>query len=212
MHPLLPLKRSIRLVVLQFNFSNQNVIPSSLGNARDETLEERQARSGLVTGVLITELAKKVSLEGFADKLAVAGYELVSAFCQRRRSQLDKMYYTVRFVFARKEYAKTSDEFKQRRETVFSQLVDFCKTAMWQMEIFLNPFYEKGQEVPGQKSISINLTMREPLFHSDGRSITFWRKTRKGELRDDRSHQLKPRRYLYIKGNVIKLTGGAKKG
>lgn len=158
----------VRLVVIQFSFSNPAAIPAGVARRAAETQEEhvdRVERKSRETGLIVIEPTQNCSLATFAGEFEGAGYELVDAFYQERRDRKDpraqRTYHMVRFVFAQELFADVSDEF---RSNVEAALTLMCRQATWRVRAFLNPFYSDGQEVPGQSVLSINLEARTPAY------------------------------------------------
>jgi hypothetical protein len=178
------LNGTVRLVALQFSFSNSDAIPVSVKHLDRETQEERMERKSYLSGVMVIKPTEKCFLAEFLVELEAAGYEMVDAFYKERIDGKDprgkRTYHTVRFLFARREFAELSDEFKKVRHTVRVELMSICESAMWRIRSFLNPFYKNGEEISDQRAVSINLEVRQPLFRPDGQPVTMWQKDEKG--------------------------------
>jgi hypothetical protein len=198
---------SVRLVSMQFSFSNINVVPTSVKKLELEMLEERNERKTYKgNGEVIIKPIENVSLVEFLDNLEV-GYELVDAFYQPRIDPKDprgnRIYHMVRFLFARRKYVELSDEFKEVRSTIHAELRKICEQAMWRVRAFLNPFFMDDEEVLGQRALSINLEARKPLFHPDGQLVMVWQKDERGNRVGETPFPLKPDYYLRIEDNVV---------
>lgn len=181
------LDTSVRLVTLQFSFSNGGVVPVTIRRLPEETIEERVARKSYPSnGVMAIFPTEKCSLAEFVEELKAMGYELGDASYKKRMDGKDyrgnKKYYMVRFVFARHEFAHLSDETKKLREIFYAELQRICEEAHWRVRAFLNPWYKNGEEVSGQHVISINMEGRRPLFEADDptRPVTKWQRDEKG--------------------------------
>lgn len=203
---------SVRLISFQFSFSNPRIVPHSLKQLEreGETLEkrnERKEREG--SGSMIIEPTENCSLVEFLDNLEEAGYEMVDAFYQSRVDPKDpcgrRMYHMMRFLFARREYVDLSDEFKKVQDTIRAELREICAQAMWRVRVFRNPFFKKGEEIPGQHALSINLEARKPLFCPDGQPVTVWQKDEDGRRVGDKPIPIKPDHCLRIKDNAVQL-------
>jgi len=207
------LNGTVRLVALQFRFSNPDVIPSSVKNRLGrETREEYEKRKSHSSGVVVIESTeKKYSLVEFLGELEAVGYELVDALYQERphnnaKDTHDKYtYHMVRFVFARREFVELSDEFKKVRDTIRAELRSICEDALWCAQVFSNPFYKNGEEIPDQRAVNINLTARQPLFRPDGQPVTIWQKDENGERVGDAPLPLKADYCLRIVGDAVQL-------
>lgn len=174
------LDNTVRLVMLQVRFSKKEYIPNAIQGLRRETEEERVKRSGPTNGIQVIEPTKQTSLQNFLEEFEALDYELVSAYAEKRtdtndasdkRDSYEPKYYIVRFVFVRREFAQTSEAFKAVRSDVRAALQEICETAFWRVRAYSNPFFENGEEVSGQRAVSINLEGRQPLLQSDGQPV-----------------------------------------
>ena len=202
----------VRLVAFQFSFSNPNIVPHSLKQLerKGETLEEqneRKAREG--SGSMIIKPTENCSLVQFLDNLKGAGYEMVDAFYQSRIDPKDprgrRMYHMMRFLFVRHEDVDISDEFKKVRNVIGAELREICTQALWRVRAFRNPFFKGGEEISGQRALSVNLEARKPLFYPDGQPITVWQKDEKGYRVGDKPQAIKPDYCLHIKDDAVQL-------
>ena len=201
------LNKSVRLIALQFSFSNPDVIPQGIKRAEKETFKERNDRKSRSSGVMVIEPTENCSLVEFLGELETAGYEMVDAFHKERIDQKSrgKRYHMVRFLFARCEFVNLSKEFAEVRDNIYGELLEMCRMAMWRVRIFSNPFYENGREEADQRALSINLESRKPLFSPDGQPIKVWQKDKKGRRIGNTPLPLKPDCSLYLIGNAINL-------
>ena len=158
-------------VLLQFSFSNSKVIPSNVSLLDKETLEERVARKSRSTGFMIIQPTERCSLAEFVDNLKEAGFQLIDAFCKERINPGKPSYYAVRFTFS-----QVVEEPSKEIGGAIDGLKTITQEALWRIRAFDNPLYKDGQEVDGQRAISINLEVRQPLCLSDGQPITVWQK------------------------------------
>lgn len=201
------LNAMVRLVLLQFRFSNPDAIPTSLMRLERKTNDERK---GPANGMLVIEPKEKCSLLELPGELAMAKYEMVDAFYKERRDAYSprgaKTYHVVSFLFARKEVAKISKEFRKARKNIRAELRSICEAAMWRVRAFSNPFFKEGEEIPGLSAVSINLEVRNPLFRPDGQPVTVWQKDGNGDRIGDAPLPLKPSHHLRIDGGAIRLT------
>ena len=173
-----------RLIILQFSFTNSGVVPQMIKNVGRETLYGYNIRkSRLTNGIMVIEPVENCSLSDFIEELKDAGYEMVDAFHQERinpKPYSMKTYHMVRFTFASHEFVNISDDFKKKRDDIYVALTEMCSTAMWRVRAFSNPFYKDGEEIHGQRVLSINMEARKPLFHPDGQPIMVWQKDENG--------------------------------
>lgn len=197
--------RHVRLVAIQFSFSNREIVPVAVRQRNRETPLEHIARKLRVTGERVIEPTENVDLSNFLGELEEAGFELVGAFYQERPAgdQLDRTYYMARFLFARREFATPSAEFVLARDTIRTALQEMLRTAFWRVRSFLNPFYQEGKEVAGQRALSINLEARVPLFFPDGRLITARWKENGKKIGDPQP--LTPDFRLTVEGDSVRL-------
>ncbi len=162
------LNNAIRLVMLQFSFLNPGLIPVSMKRLNHrETQEELVKRKSHSSGVMVIESTEKCSIASFTAELEAAGYEIVGRFYKERinyKCPSGGTYHMVRFLFARHEFAELSDEFKKARGTIRAELRGICKSAMWRVRLFSNPFYKNGEEIPGQSAVSVNLELPTPTW------------------------------------------------
>lgn len=203
------LNGTVRLVALQFSFSNPDVIPATVKRQDRETPEERVGRKSHSSGVMVIEPTEKCSIEEFLEELEAAGYEMVDGFYKERIDANDprgkRSYHMVRFLFARREFVELSDEFKKVRDTIHAELWSICEAAMWRVRSFSNPFYKNGEEIPDQRTVSINLEARQPLFRPDGQTVTVWQKDENGKRVGDAPLPLKADYCLRIVGDAVQL-------
>lgn len=197
---------TVPLVVAQFSFSNPDVIPAMVKRQNRETPAERAVRKSHSSGVMVIEPTERCSLVEFLEELEVAGYEMVDGFYKERIDAYNKKtYHMVRFLFARREFVELSDEFKKARDVICAELRSICENAMWRVRAFSNPFYENGEEVPGQRTVSVNLEARQPFFYPDGRPVTVWQKDENGERVGDAPLPIRADHRLRIVGDVVSL-------
>jgi hypothetical protein len=196
---------SIRMVGIQFSFSNSGVVPSSARCLSSETWTERRERKSYPRGVMVIEPTERCSLVEFLGELEMAGYELVDAFYKERINVKDprRAYHMVRFLFARHEFVEISDEFEQVRDDIRTELQEMLRVAMWRVRAFSNPFYQNGEEIPGQRALSVNLEARQPLFRPDGQPVTVWQRDERGRRVGLAPQPSKPAFRLAVVGNEV---------
>lgn len=198
---------SVAMVVVQFNFSNVNIIPASVRHLVHETPKEHTERKDRATGVLVVQPTEKCSLVEFLGELETAGYELVDAVYMERLNPNskgpNKTYHMLRFLFGRVESAKISDEFKAVRDLILEDLHTICKNAMWRVRVFNNPYYRNGEEIAEQRTLSVNLEIRQP-YESNGQPIMARQKDKDGKL-SDAPLPLRPDYCLRIRENAVSL-------
>lgn len=198
-----------RLVILQFSFSNPDVISSSVRRRGKETEEERVIRKSHSGGAMLIAPTAKCSLVEFLGELETAGYEMVAGFYKERIDANDlrgkRTYHMVRFLFARREFAEFSAEFKKMRDVIRAELRSICEGALWRVRVFDNPYFRTGEEVPGERAVSINLEAREPLFRPDGQPIAVWPKDEWGQRIGDAPIPIRVAHRLGVEDGAIRL-------
>jgi hypothetical protein len=203
------LNGTVRLVVLQFSFSNPDAIPSAVKRQDRETSEERVVRKSHSSGIMVIQPTEKCSLVEFLGELEAAGYEMVDGFYKERIDAKDprgkRSYYMVQYLFARHEFVELSGEFKKVRDVIRAELRSICESTMWRVRAFSNPFYKNGEEIPGERAFSINLEARQPLFRPDGTPVTEWQKDENGKRVGDAARPLAPAFLLRVLGSEITL-------
>ena len=204
------LDSTVRLVMLQFSFSNIDAVPQVLFLRSPETDKEssdRQERKAQGTGEQIIAPTEKCCLLSFIENLETVGYELVDATYQARQrygggSNTDKNYHAVRFTFARHEFATPSEDFLKVRDRILVELGTMCCDAFWRVRAYSNSFFLNGEEVAEQVALSINLEARVPLYRADGSLVTQWQKDENGERIGDAPVSIKPDHYLSFVGGL----------
>ena len=200
---------AMRLVLLQFTFSNSDAIPPTVKRRQPEVRAERDVRKGRSDGKLMIEHTERCSMLEFVNELEAAGYELVDAFHQARPARPDstgpRYYHNVRFTFAHKDYVQITDEFRAMREGLRQELLEIVKTSLWRVRGLANPFYVDGQP-NGQTVLSLNMEVREPLFRPDGTRVFEWpRHLKKKENRrpEDQPIYLQAKYTLHALGDTV---------
>lgn len=202
-------KTRVRVIGLTFNFSNKEVIPLSVRILKEETMAgmiKRKKRGGEAA----IQPTEKCSLVDFAIcDLKEAGFELVDAHYQERRDYRDlsgkRTYHSVHFLFAHKDFVYRSFCFEKTCEYIVSDLRDMCCEALWRVRGFVNPYYQKGEIVPGQLAVSLNFEARQPLYLPDRTPVVVWKKNNRGERIGDAPQPIEPDWQLAIKDGDICL-------
>jgi hypothetical protein len=166
--------------MVQFSFSNINAVPIFATRLRrPEKPKESAVRRTRSTGFQVIEPTLHTGLALLLDELTIAGYSLVDAIYQERIGGQDQTgtYNMIRFEFARAEKAQiTSVEFHQKWDDAINGFRGLCEDAMWRVRGFNNPYYLNGAEIPGQRTLSLNMEGREPFIESNGQPIMVWQK------------------------------------
>lgn len=198
---------SIRLVTLQFSFTNRDVVPSCIKQLSHETQEEAVARKVMPTpSQSVIQPTEDASLVGLPSMLEQAGYELVDAFYKPRIDQKSgRTYHMVRFVFAHHDHVNISDEFKRVRNTIRVALNDVCTQAMWRVRSFVNPFFKNGTRSEGQNVLSLNFEARKPLFLPNGQPVVVWQRDTGGERVGEAPLSLRAKVAVRVQDQVVQL-------
>jgi len=170
------LNDNTRLVVIQFNGSNPNIVPNSVKDLGIESQGDRTDRvNPTVKGIMTLEPTENCGIGELLYGLEAVGYELVDASSQERNDPKDhtgkRKYFAVRFVLAKHEFAQLSEHFSHKRDAVRDDLAEMCSGSMWRIRAFDNPFFQGGKEIEGQRCINVDLHARTPLYKPDGQPV-----------------------------------------
>lgn len=210
---MLLLDDSVKLIILQFSFSNPSIVPASIKQVESESLDDRKirkSREDTDTSEIIIEPTENAYLAYFIDDLKTAGYEIVDALYQPRVDPKDlaekRTYHMVRFLFARTEsIEKIYEGFLKIRPTIYTDLEGMCVDAIWRVRALLNPLSKNGKDVYGQHALSINLEVRKPLFNPDDHHVLTWEKDEDGNRIGDEPVPIMPDYCLRIENDFLKL-------
>lgn len=196
----------VKVVSFHFRFSSLEMIPSlARCLSIDSTGENLKIYSR--SGQEKIRPTDRCTLEGIIWDLDKSRFVLADASLKLRNDQNDptgkKSYYGATYHFVRPGMTQATDKFKKMRHLIRTEFEKICDEALWQAMAFLNPLYIKGQEISGQKSVSISLNKRLPLFQADGQPVCFKVKGVSGSSR----HKLPLRAdyRLSIQGGAIVL-------
>lgn len=201
----------VRLIALQFSFSRKDVIPKiglqDLGNETFREASSREQRSPL--GTLEIEPQEQSSADFLVGHL-VGQYTLVDATYQTRQNHKNggQQYHFVRFLFARNEFANSSEEFKAYRPAAVKALHTLLKEAYWRIRAHQNPFFENGSIVEDQHCINVDFDVRVPRFRPNGEPVTRWQKDASGERIGDKPLPIDATHELVLLGDTESPTLG----
>jgi len=173
-----------RLIVVQLIFSNPEAIPRTVDTRPDETQTEALNRVFLPTTPMVIPPLSGCSLGEFEDSLEREGYILVDAFHKTRVNVelgARERYETVRYIWARREFAEVTEDFRKKRPHISQEFSRIMKGTMWTVKAHINPFFVNGMSVPEQEVLTVVLAKRQPLFQPDGKPITVWQRDRNGQ-------------------------------
>ena len=199
-----------RLIVVQFSFSNPKFVPPLVGAIVPETREESSERRERATGELVIEPTERIGIQEFPYELEREGYQMVDGFTQRRVGRPGSgkpVYYTVRFVFAKREAATPSEAFLNKRDGLRGEFRFLCRDSFWRVRAFRNPFFENDAPVDGEFTIALNFEVRVPRFAPDGSLLKEWEKDAEGNKLGDAAHVLEPKGYLRVQNGSVVLLG-----
>ncbi len=198
------LEGEVRLIMLQFTFSNIELIPSCLTNKSAE-IPEQPSKKSPATGEQFIEEVENVGIADFLNDLKNHDYGLADAYYQIRIKG-GQQYAMARFMFSAKDYLAISDEFKIIRGSAELALFQISAQSIWRIKAFLNPFYKEGEAIENAYVISVNLNLRQPLFNNDGQPIFRWEKDEEGKKIGDGPVPLKPKKFLRIRNGDVCVT------
>lgn len=193
----------VRLVMLQFSFSNIKAMPSGIQGKPKKNFDRLTPNRTRVEGVEFLTPTENVSLRPFLSDLVAMGYVLVDAFYEMRSNPRGKEYPVVRFTFAEKETARFDSEFAEHRGPAICALRQMCEEAMWRPQGYLNPFFKDGEPVEGEHAIAINLVARNPLIDGNGKRVVRWERDSRGDRIGDAPILLEPELFLMIEDGDV---------
>jgi len=201
------MNKPARLIVVQFNSTNPNVLPPWI---RLNSEAPKKPGQDIPSGELIAGPADNISVTETVDEISNLGYELVDAFRRQLPNPKDpkKRYYVVYFLFSPHQFAKPSEEFKKIRSRAFIELRKLSKEAMWATKVFDNPFFADGVEVPDERALVINCMARKPLLEN-GSPILVWPKGNGKNNPGSGKVPLEPDDYLHIKIGAVQQAAAA---
>jgi hypothetical protein len=194
----------IRMILLKFSFSNEKVVPPEVKKIESETVQEMEERESRSSGILALEPIHNIGLLRFLEDIREAGFELVNALYQLRRADdRGRTFHMVRYDFCHRDHVELSSEFRQKREPIEDSLRRICLEAAWRVRAFVNPFFVKGEMVPGQTVAVINLEARKPLIDGNGQRIVAWKKDERGNRVGASPVPLEPDHILRLHGGSV---------
>ena len=193
------LAKNAQTIMVQFAFSNADLVPHSLRRLPHESLRQAYIRSASANGEMVVEPTENVDLVVFLDDLQQNGYKLVDGIYQKRPDYRNpnKTYNMVRFVFS----SQAAD--KPMKQDISRALQTLAEEASWTTKVYFNPIYIAGQAVEGKINISVNLMARKPYRSADGQPVKQWRRDTDGRKVGDGPLPIQPDRHLRIAGDTI---------
>jgi hypothetical protein len=200
---------ALRIISLRF-VVQEKLVPSCLrekpavatSRAAAKTPGEFMAKRKL-KGARVIDPVCEVGCVPFRTGLAVAGYVMVDAFSQPREDGR----YVLRFDFADLDHAVSSDEFQKNVKPVAEKaLGQLFEEAMWQVEVYLNHYFEEGRPAEDEYAVSVNFGHRFAILDQNGHHILQWAKDEHGERIGDAPVKVKPKIFLKIEDGGIALS------
>lgn len=198
---------AVRLVMLQFSFSNLKLVPACLKQKGEESPSEFVVRKSEIRGEQFLEPVESVGCLSFLSDLALADYVLVDAFAKiRKRGGRPYAMSLAQFIFSDTEHANSSEEFLRVRPSAELALRQLLEQGMWRVLAFLNHFFKDGEMVEDQYAISVNLVARVPLVDGNGKPLVQWQKDESGDRIGDTPIPVEPKLFLRIENGNICVT------
>ncbi len=201
------IKGFVRLITVQFSFSNRGIIPTLLKLLERETKAQSAIRKTRASGILQIEPTEKVSITEFPEDLLRNGYVMTDAFYQLRQFQA-KTYHTVRFTFVRHDYyvvPEIPETFVALLGHTNAEFQKICDLAFWRVRAFKTPFFENDTPIDGQYAVIVNLEARVPLTEPSGKPVVEWKKDVDGNRIGDMAVPIEPNGYLRVQEGQICL-------
>lgn len=157
---------NVKTILVQFAFSNEEVIPKWLRSEKKETLEEKKERmTQTADGKKLIEKHENVSVSSIFFELQKAGFHLNDGYSKELFKKDFGTYFVARFTFSRQ--ASKFDEIRFAKKS----LECLCERAFWDTKAFINPSsVEDGRE----SFVSVNMTGRKPIYQKDGSLVRKW--------------------------------------
>lgn len=181
----MPDLNAVRMVAVQFSFSNRDIVPQTVHWMEMEQYHELVERLREPGGQIVLVSQVYCSILQFIEDLTSAGFGLVSAIYKERidaDSPYGRTYHMVRFLFGRRVPDQNLPaKIAKKRADWLEELKKMSSEAMWRVRIFQNPFYTNHVEVPGVHHISVNCEARTPLVMPDGKPVTARKRSEDGK-------------------------------
>lgn len=167
----------VEMLLLQFDFTNSELVPLTVKDERREQESESQARKqrstqkpGLQLIDPTVDNSHDTNINSLPEDLVKLDMTLVDAFFQKRvdAKKPNAYYHTVRFTFVPGSKAVFKDRFKEFMPIVYSELTGLTQLAFWRVRAYQNSYYLNDREVRGSCVVSINLGPPTPIFSSNG--------------------------------------------
>ncbi len=174
---------AVRMIMLQFSFSNQKQIPAWVPESLAETAEdaaERAATKVSSIGAQYLPPTERLDIGRVPDELETAGFVFNDCFWQARyalHTPKYPSYYAVRYLFWRRDFAhQITEHYAPHLARARAGLTELCEQNFWRARSYQNPFVIQGQVIPDTCAISLNLEVRVPRIESNGKPVVQWRK------------------------------------
>lgn len=197
--------KDVRLIIIQFSFSNFKVVPQGLFEKPEETAEEVNKRRAAIKGYQCLAPTQEVDGLFFLRDLEKTGYVLVDAFT-KTREKYGRQHPIVRFVFAHLDHATPSEEFVAHRDVCYAGLEQLLGQALWRARAFVNPLFVEGEVVDGEFTISLNFEARKPIVDGSGQMVLERQLDENGQ-RNGEAGPISSELCLRIRNGILCVTG-----
>ena len=134
----------IVLCFMSFDSKLQDMLPPFVRRRQ----ESRNGQAPKARGKVHHPQVKKVSGIGLLGDLMETNYSLVDAFKERKQASTGVFYHQSEFIFS--SGVSPSQAVSSGEGEILAALYRFFGEYLWRVEIFLNPFFVKGEPVEGQ--------------------------------------------------------------
>lgn len=195
------LNEAVRLVYVQFSFSNREAVPQGLRFLPQEKEVEHKARKAKQSAeghrneqfIAPTE---KVLARALLSTLERAGYNLVDATYQHRWGQKGR-YHMVRYVFAQEAVDHgVHPDFVRLRSVARINLMKLLLNSFWRVRGYRNT----GEE---GSMVSINFESRIPIVDANGNALLVWKRDKDDNKVGDGPVPLEPLFTVFVNGSKM---------
>ena len=194
------LNEAVRLVFIQFSFTNKEAVPEGLRHiAPEQEVEHRTRKDSAQVNEQFIAPTAMVSARALLGTLEKAGYELVDAIYQHRWGEKGR-YHMVRYVFAQgSSQHGIHPDFVRLRSRARINLMKLLLNAFWRVRAYRNIREEDTM-------VSMNFESRVPIVNGDGQSLLVWKRDEQGNKLGDGPVPIEPLQTLFVNGsNVVSI-------
>jgi len=206
----------VEKVMVQFSFSNKNLIPDFIPRLPKEIGDKNHKRKNgkCLKGLGLKDKSiNNCSFHGFDPE--TLDLKLIDVECQKRIHKGNQgTYQMVRFVFGPRHYVVSCSEIVEHKGEYMSFFRTLCDESYWRLKSFLNPRVfpfddiDKGKKwnivliKDGKRNLSLNLEVRQPRFKSNGDSVMARKKNDNGKSVGD-PIEIDPTHYLFVENKDL---------